>query len=108
MASFHHDEVCKLFLFSVIDYILSHVITPTLPSYEIHTDAQLCLGIQDLLDNANIADPAQIEAYQMYRYVKPLPIKSCVWNNRTLLTRRNDRPQYEKKIKAQAAERRPQ
>jgi len=30
---------------------------------------QLCIGIQDLLDNANIADPAQIEAYQMYRCV---------------------------------------
>jgi len=34
-----------------------------------YANAQLCLGIQDLLDNANIADPAQIEAYQMYRYV---------------------------------------
>ena len=34
-----------------------------------YSNAQLCLGIQDLLDNANIADPAQIEAYQMYRYV---------------------------------------
>lgn len=28
---------------------------------------QLCLGVQDLLENANISDPAQIDAYQMYR-----------------------------------------
>jgi ubiquitin-protein ligase len=46
-----------------------HVMSTRLDSSAMHTDAQLCLGIQDLLDNANIADPAQIEAYQMYRYV---------------------------------------
>lgn len=30
---------------------------------------QLVIGIQDLLDNANISDPAQIDAYQMFRFV---------------------------------------
>jgi ubiquitin-conjugating enzyme E2 I len=28
---------------------------------------QLVTGIQELLDNANVGDPAQIEAYQMYK-----------------------------------------
>jgi ubiquitin-conjugating enzyme E2 I len=28
---------------------------------------QLVLGIQDLLDNANIGDPAQIDAYQLFK-----------------------------------------
>lgn len=39
------------------------------PMFQIgnRTESQLCLGIQDLLDNANISDPAQIEAYQMFR-----------------------------------------
>ncbi|KAK4684476.1 ubiquitin-conjugating enzyme E2 I, partial [Tremellales sp. Uapishka_1] len=50
------------------------------------TIKQLVLGIQDLLDNANIADPAQIDAYQMFK---------------------NDRPAYDKRIKLQAQERRP-
>lgn len=30
---------------------------------------QIVLGIQDLLDNANIGDPAQIDAYQMFKWV---------------------------------------
>ncbi|EIW72062.1 hypothetical protein TREMEDRAFT_58215 [Tremella mesenterica DSM 1558] len=50
------------------------------------TIKQLVLGIQDLLDHANIADPAQVDAYQMFR---------------------NDRPAYERRIKQQAQERRP-
>jgi ubiquitin-conjugating enzyme E2 I len=32
-------------------------------------DPQLVLGIQDLLDNPNISDPAQIDAYQMFKSV---------------------------------------
>ncbi|GFZ48700.1 Ubiquitin carrier protein 9 [Saitozyma sp. JCM 24511] len=50
------------------------------------TVKQLVLGIQDLLDNANIGDPAQIDAYQMFK---------------------NDRAAYDKRVKAQAIERRP-
>ncbi|ORY33441.1 ubiquitin-conjugating enzyme/RWD-like protein [Naematelia encephala] len=50
------------------------------------TIKQIVLGIQDLLDNANISDPAQIDAYQLYK---------------------NDRPAYDRRIKAQAIERRP-
>lgn len=46
---------------------------------------QIVLGIQDLLDHANIGDPAQIDAYQMFK---------------------NDRATYDKKIRAQAIERR--
>ena len=34
---------------------------------QVQNSAQLVLGIQDLLDNANILDPAQIDAYQMYK-----------------------------------------
>jgi ubiquitin-conjugating enzyme E2 I len=68
---------------------------------------QLCIGIQDLLDNANIADPAQIEAYQMYRSVlSPASHMFVLWTK--ALTTRNDRTTYDRKIKAQALERRPQ
>jgi ubiquitin-protein ligase len=28
---------------------------------------QICLGIQDLLENANIGDPAQIDAYSLMK-----------------------------------------
>ncbi|CAK9781863.1 unnamed protein product [Cutaneotrichosporon oleaginosum] len=47
---------------------------------------QIVLGIQDLLEHANIGDPAQIDAYTMYK---------------------NNREQYDKKIRLQAIERRP-
>ncbi|KAI9634074.1 ubiquitin-conjugating enzyme/RWD-like protein [Dioszegia hungarica] len=50
------------------------------------TVKQLLLGIQDLLDNANIGDPAQIDAYQMFK---------------------SDKVAYDRRIKAQAQERRP-
>ncbi|KAK1922104.1 ubiquitin-conjugating enzyme/RWD-like protein [Papiliotrema laurentii] len=50
------------------------------------TIKSLVLGIQDLLDNPNIADPAQIDAYQMFK---------------------NDKAGYERRIKQQAIERRP-
>lgn len=33
------------------------------------TVIQLVIGIQDLLDNPNISDPAQIDAYQMFKCV---------------------------------------
>ncbi|ORX40606.1 putative ubiquitin-conjugating enzyme [Kockovaella imperatae] len=51
------------------------------------TIKQIVLGVQDLLDNANINDPAQVDAYSMFK---------------------NDREKYNKRIKAQALERRPQ
>ncbi|KAJ9108847.1 hypothetical protein QFC21_000167 [Naganishia friedmannii] len=44
----------------------------------------ILLGIQDLLTDPNASDPAQVEAYTLYR---------------------NDREAYNKKIKAQAKER---
>ncbi|BEI85838.1 hypothetical protein CcaverHIS002_0601250 [Cutaneotrichosporon cavernicola] len=47
---------------------------------------QIVLGIQDLLQHANIGDPAQIDAYTMYK---------------------NNRDQYDSKIRQQAKERRP-
>ncbi|OCF61306.1 ubiquitin-conjugating enzyme E2 I [Kwoniella mangroviensis CBS 10435] len=49
------------------------------------TIKQIVLGVQDLLDNPNIGDPAQIDAYQMYK---------------------NDKNAYEKRVKQQAVERR--
>ncbi|WVQ84622.1 hypothetical protein IAT38_006777 [Cryptococcus sp. DSM 104549] len=49
------------------------------------TVKQIVLGVQDLLENANIGDPAQVDAYQMYK---------------------NDRASYDKRIKQQAIERR--
>jgi hypothetical protein len=67
-------------------------------------DVQLCLGIQDLLDNANVSDPAQIEAYQMYRSASLSRVKLGTM----LILRRNDRPAYDRRIKIQANERRPQ
>ncbi|KAJ9125199.1 hypothetical protein QFC22_000153 [Naganishia vaughanmartiniae] len=48
------------------------------------TIKQILLGIQDLLTDPNASDPAQVEAYTLYR---------------------NDREAYNKKIKAQAKER---
>ncbi|GMK56012.1 hypothetical protein CspeluHIS016_0210680 [Cutaneotrichosporon spelunceum] len=47
---------------------------------------QIVLGIQDLLQHANIGDPAQIDAYTMYK---------------------NNREQYDHKIRQQARDRRP-
>jgi ubiquitin-conjugating enzyme E2 I len=40
--------------------------TPCLDGCPAYTN-QIVLGIQDLLDNANIGDPAQIDAYQMFK-----------------------------------------
>lgn len=34
------------------------------------TIKQILLGIQDLLDNPNVSDPAQADAYQSYTYVQ--------------------------------------
>lgn len=31
------------------------------------TVKQICLGIQDLLEHANVNDPAQVEAYHMFK-----------------------------------------
>ncbi|EJT47026.1 ubiquitin-conjugating enzyme [Trichosporon asahii var. asahii CBS 8904] len=73
--------------------------TPPLFHPNVYPSGTICLSIldeekswkpaisikQDLLDNANIGDPAQIDAYQMYK---------------------NDRPAYDKRIKQQAIERR--
>ncbi|WVQ74279.1 hypothetical protein IAR50_003876 [Cryptococcus sp. DSM 104548] len=50
------------------------------------TIKQVVLGIQDLLNNANVNDPAQENAYQAFKY---------------------DRATYDRKVKAQAIERRP-
>ncbi|AAW45405.1 hypothetical protein CNBH2090 [Cryptococcus deneoformans B-3501A] len=50
------------------------------------TVKQICLGIQDLLEHANVNDPAQVEAYHMFK---------------------NDRTSYDKRIRQQAVERRP-
>ncbi|KAL7418411.1 SUMO conjugating enzyme Hus5 [Cryptotrichosporon argae] len=47
---------------------------------------QIVLGIQDLLDNANAGDPAQIDAYQLFK---------------------NDQTAYNAKIRQQAIARRP-
>lgn len=55
MASVHHNQA------GTSGYLVWHFWE------DVVTDNQLCLGIQDLLDNANISDPAQIEAYQMFR-----------------------------------------
>jgi ubiquitin-protein ligase len=60
-------SICERFLRHPLSFYPSRHVRPNPGMY---ADAQLCLGIQDLLDNANIADPAQIEAYQMYRYVE--------------------------------------
>jgi ubiquitin-conjugating enzyme E2 I len=74
------------------------------PGQKIRTDQswqlQLLLGIQDLLDDANVNDPAQIEAYQMFKWA------SLSWL-RTILMPRNDKPAYMRRIKIQAQERRP-
>ncbi len=56
------------------------------------------LGIQDLLEHANIGDPAQIDAYTMYKWAS---------ENGSPADRRNNREQYDKKIRQQAIERRP-
>ncbi|WVN90845.1 uncharacterized protein L203_106088 [Cryptococcus depauperatus CBS 7841] len=50
------------------------------------TVKQIVLGIQDLLLHANVNDPAQVEAYHMFK---------------------NDRPTYDKRVRQQAIERRP-
>ena len=73
-------QVCSRLLHLI--YLSRHtrVIDPLRLQPHCHqTDSQLCIGIQDLLDNANISDPAQIEAYQMYRYAYPLYLIFTMW-----------------------------
>uniref|UniRef100_A0A8C2CCY0 Ubiquitin-conjugating enzyme E2Ia n=1 Tax=Cyprinus carpio TaxID=7962 RepID=A0A8C2CCY0_CYPCA len=42
------------------------------------TIKQILLGIQELLNEPNIQDPAQAEAYTIYWYAPPSQIKSCL------------------------------
>lgn len=53
---------------------------------------QILLGIQDLLDDPNVNDPAQSEAYTMFKYAPSLA-RSAVRSN--TLHSRNDKAAYE-------------
>lgn len=75
MATFNHYEAGT---FPRTHLLMPSLFTPAVQRdhagrlVRVRADFQLCIGIQDLLDNANVADPAQIEAYQMYRYAQSL------------------------------------
>lgn len=65
---------------------------------------QLLLGIQDLLNDPNASDPAQVEAYTMFKFVS-LPVSQRTKNDADLSVDRNDKVAYERRIKQQAKER---
>lgn len=73
------------------------------------TVKQICLGIQDLLEHANVNDPAQVEAYHMFKcvihYFRSL-IRLCS-SFTDQIVNRNDRTSYDKRVRQQAIERRP-
>ena len=37
------------------------------PSFPLYSTGQICTGVQDLLNSPNNEDPAQTEAFQLYR-----------------------------------------
>jgi ubiquitin-protein ligase len=55
--------------------------------------SQILLGIQDLLDDPNVNDPAQSEAYTMFKLVSHLINVNIQVVHDT--TRRNDKAAYE-------------
>ncbi|KAG2158473.1 ubiquitin-conjugating enzyme/RWD-like protein [Suillus bovinus] len=64
------------------------------------TIKQILLGIQDLLDDPNVNDPAQSDAYTMFKYVF---FTGLLHGNTTVyISQRNDKVAYERRIRQQA------
>lgn len=64
------------------------------------TIKQILLGIQDLLNEPNIKDPAQAEAYTIYWYVLPQNNFNMIVN--LILICSQNRLEYEKRVRVQA------
>lgn len=82
------------------------VLSPSLPKRNpadvLISNAQILLGIQDLLDAPNADDPAQLEAYTTFKYglfffAGPILRSADIQD-----VHRKDRSAYEKRVKQQA------
>lgn len=66
------------------------------------TIKQILLGIQDLLNDPNIKDPAQAEAYTIYWYLCILYFKENFNSTIVSFSFSQNRLEYEKRVRAQA------
>lgn len=71
------------------------------------TIKQILLGIQDLLNEPNVKDPAQAEAYTIYWSVQMFS-HYFVSNSRSSRSYSQNRLEYDKRVRAQAKQMAPQ